>query len=168
VADDKKKDDQEGEGKKKGLPAFVMIAIGAIVGGAGVVFAVPPKTVEVETAAPVFNDVEFMHPDPIMKDPFNPVSTTGKSVARVTVKFMYTVREDREEEALELIKLHWDVAEYEAAVLLRSRTTKELKSNTGQKIIEHDLMHELSNVFFSGSEPVAKVTKVMLTKVLLQ
>ena len=40
MADDKKKEDQGGEGKKKkGLPAIVMIAIGAIVGGAGVVLA---------------------------------------------------------------------------------------------------------------------------------
>ena len=49
MADDKKKEEQGAEdGKKKGLPAIVLIAVGAIVGGAGVVFAIPPKTVEVE------------------------------------------------------------------------------------------------------------------------
>ena len=51
MADNKKKDgDGKGEGdqKKKGLPAIVLVAAGAALGGAGVVFAVPPKVVEVE------------------------------------------------------------------------------------------------------------------------
>lgn len=173
MADDKKKEDQGDDGKKKkGLPAIVMIAIGAIVGGAGVVFAIPPKTIEKVAPPPEFEEVHVTHPD-IIKKEFNPRQRTGKGVARVSFKFVYTVhqdkdKKDKEKVAFEEISKNWDKANSYALDLFRSRTIKELNSDTGTTILKHDLMEELNRAFFSGEHPVAKVTDVMWIDWLMQ
>ena len=170
MADDKKKEEQGAEdGKKKGLPPIVLIAVGAIVGGAGVVFAIPPKTVEVEKPAPVYEDIDVTHPDLIRKE-FNPRTRTGKGVARVSFKFVYTVREDREHEAFELIKERWDQANSRVLLLFKTRTMEELQSETGVRMLEHELMQELDRVLFPdmGEGKAAAVTRVLWNDWLLQ
>lgn len=170
MADDKKKEENE-EGKKKGLPAIVMIAIGAVVGGAGVVFAVPPKTVVKEAPPPVFEDVFITHPDVLRKE-FNPRQRTGKGVARVSFKFIYKVHQDvsktdKQDAAFELIKKHWDKANSVALELLRSRTLKELGSDSGTTILKHDLIERLNEAFFED-DPVAQITDVMWVDWIMQ
>ena len=173
MADDKKKEDQGGEGKKKkGLPAIVMIAIGAIVGGAGVVFAIPPKTVEKIAPPPVFEEVHVTHPD-LIQHAFNPKQRSGKGVAKISFKFVYTVvqdvaKKDVEHTAFELIKQNWDRATGNSLTLLRSRSYAELNSAAGTKILEHDLMQLLTNTLFPGEHPIAQVTEVIWKDWLLQ
>ena len=173
MADDKKKDENEdGKKKKKGLPAIVMIAIGAIAGGAGVVFAVPPKTVVKEAPPRVFEDVFITHPDVIKKE-FNPRQRAGKGVARVSFKFVYKVHQERgtdavQKAAFELIKENWDKANSTALELFRSRSIAEFNSDNGTALLKHDLMEGLNKTFFAGENPVAQVTDVMWIDWLMQ
>jgi len=172
VADDKKKEENEEGKKKKGLPAIVMIAIGAVVGGAGVVFAVPPKTVVEQAPAPVFEDVFITHPD-VIEIEFNPRQRTGKAVARMSFKFVYKVHQDvkktdKQDAAIKLIGQNWDSATATSLELLRSRTVKELGSEMGSKILKHDLIERLNNSFFPGEHPVAQVSDVLVLGLLMQ
>jgi hypothetical protein len=127
VADDKKKeaDPKAGEAKKKkGLPAIVLVVVGAVFGGAGVVVAVPPKVKQVHVPAPVLEVIEVTHPDAIKKT-LNPQSASGKGTARVEFKFVYSVREDRERDAFERIKTDWDEVNSKALKMMKNRSIKD-------------------------------------------
>lgn len=172
MAEEKKKegDGKADEGKKKkGLPPIVLIAVGAIVGGAGVVFAIPPKVKEVKVEAPHFEEIDVTHPDPIKKT-LNPRSRTGKGTARVEFKFVYTVLENREEEAFESIKTHWEQANSNALMLLKNRSMEELQSDLGMRTLEKDLIDELDRVMFpgKGDEKVATITRILWVDLLFQ
>lgn len=171
MAEDKKKgaDAKSDDGKKKkGLPAFVLIAVGAVLGGAGVVFAIPPKVKEVRVEARHYEDVDVTHPDPIKKS-FNPRTRSGKGQARVEFKFVYTVREDRKGDAFELIRANWEEAQSKALMLLRNRSVEELQSDLGMRTLEHDLVEELDRAIFpSRPEKVAHVTRVLWGDLLFQ
>ena len=173
MADDKKKEDQGDDGKKKkGLPAIVMIAIGAIVGGAGVAFAIPSKTIETVAPPPVFEEVHVMHPD-LIQHAFNPRQRSGKGVAKIAFKFVYTVvqdvaKKDVEHAAFQQIEENWARAKGDSLTLLRSRSYEELNSAEGTKILEHDLLELLSHTLFPGEHPTARVTEVIWEEWLLQ
>ena len=172
MADDKKKEPEakadDGK-KKKGLPAIVLVIAGAVVGGAGVVFAVPPKVKEVPVPAPVFEIVDVTHPDPIKKT-LNPRSTSGKGTARVEFKFVYSVREDRETEAFDRIKANWELANSKTLMLLKNRTMRELQSEAGIVALEKDLVDELDRALFPGKpgEKVARVERILWVDLLFQ
>lgn len=167
MADDKKKDggDKAQEGKKKGLPAIVMVAIGAVVGGAGVVFAVPPKEKIVHVEEKKVEDIDVTHPDEILHE-FNPKSDAGRGIARLGFKFVYTVREDREEEAFAAIKANWEVGKATSLEVLSNRSIKELNSELGRRQLERDLVDELDRTLFPGKkgDKVARITRVFITK----
>lgn len=171
MAEDKKKDaaGKPEEGKKKRLSPVVLIALGAIVGGAGVVLAVPPKTVEKLVEPKVHHDVDVLHPDPIKKT-FNPRTQSGKGVARIEFKFVYTVREDREAAAFEQVKANWETVNSEALMLLKRRSMAELQSDTGLRLLEKDLIDELDRVLFPvvDNEKIAKVARVLWGDMLFQ
>lgn len=171
MAEEKKKegDAKADEGKKKkGLPPIVLIAVGAIVGGAGVVFAIPPKVKEVKVEEPHFEDVDVTHPD-AMKKTFNPRAKTGKNTARVEFKFVYTVREDREQEAFELIKTHWEQANSNALMLLKGRSRDEFETELGMRTLEKDLIDELDRTLFPQKpEKIARVTRLLWGDILFQ
>jgi flagellar basal body-associated protein FliL len=173
LAEDKKKEGAakaEDGAKKKGLPAIVMVAVGAIVGGAGVVFAVPPKTVEVPVAEPVYHDIDVTHPDPIKKE-FNPRTRAGKGIGRVAMKFVYTVREDQEAAAFEQIKAHWEFANSNVLMILKTRSMEELQSEAGVRMLERDLMDDLDRTLFpvdASGHKLASVTKLVWVDWLMQ
>jgi hypothetical protein len=171
VAEEKKKDgDGKAEdGKKKGLPPIVLIALGAIVGGAGVVFAVPPKVKEVKVEPPHYELTDVTHPDPVKKT-FNPRSRTGKGTARVEFKFVYTVREDLEPAAFAQIKENWEQANSNALVLLKNRSMEELNSDLGMRALEKDLIDDLDRTLFprQNGEKLATVTRIMWSDLLFQ
>ena len=170
MSEEKKKDaDPKAEDgkKKKGLPPIVMIAVGAIVGGAGVVFAIPPKTIEVAKPVVVYEVIDVKHPDS-MKKTFNPRTKAGKGTARVEFKFVYRVREDREAEAFELIKANWEQANSNALMLLKKRSMEELQSEAGMQILAKDLIDDLDQTIFGKGERVAKVANIIWIDWLLQ
>ena len=172
MADEKKK---EGDAKvdaapKKRLPSLVLIALGATAGGAGVVFAVPPKTIEVKVEAKVHELVDVTHPDPIAHD-FNPRTKPGNRIMRVQFKFVYTVREDRETEAFAQIKTHWDQANSSVLTMLRQRSAEELQSDAGRAMLEKDIIDGLDRDLFPAAQSgdkVARVSRVMWSKFLMQ
>lgn len=159
MAEEKKKDGDAkvAEGaKKKGLPAIVLIALGAIVGGVGVVFAVPPKTVEKKVVEPPREDVDVEHPDK-MEFKFNPQMGTGSAFANVSFYFIYTLKhvskaeeEHKEAEAYELIKAHATRAKSNVLMLLKSRTKSDLQSEAGRRVLTADLIKELNASLFPG------------------
>ena len=171
MADNNKKDadDKSEEGKKKGLPAIVLIAAGAALGGAGVVVAVPPKVVEVEVEQPVFELVDIEHPD-VLEFTFNPVSKTGRGIASFKFQFVYTVREDHEEEAFELIKAKWRQANSNILMILSNRSMEELRTESGIRMLEKDVIDDLDRTLFPevSGHKVAKVARILWNKQLFQ
>lgn len=172
MSDDKKKDaDPKAEAgkKKKGLPPVVMIAVGAILGGAGAVFAIPPKKVEVkvEEKKHEFNLVE--HPDKI-EITFNPTESSGKAYCSVTLGFIYEVRDDREEEAIEAMKANWRRNIDRVYELLMARTVRELKSQEGRAILRRELGEQMDRTLFpgKGEAKVARITEVLIEKCVQQ
>lgn len=159
----------DGGKKKKGLPPLVLVAVGAIVGGAGVVFAVPPKTVEVAQPVKVWEMLDVTHPDPIQHE-FNPRTKAGKGIGRVALKFVYRVREDQEEAAFEQIKEHWELANSNVLLLLKTRSMEELNSESGVRMLEKDLIDDLDQTLFpeQDGQKLARVSRVMWTKWLMQ
>lgn len=169
---EQKKNEADGKvaaGKKKGLPSLVLVAVGAIVGGAGVVVAVPAKVERVEVQAPPLEEIDVTHPDPIKKL-VNLQSNTGKGAARVEFKFVYTVREDREGDAFRMIKANWEQANSDALKLLKNRSVKELQSELGLKTLEKDLVDELDRVLFpgKGADKVARISRVLWVDLYIQ
>lgn len=169
MSEEKKKDDQKAdEGKKKkGLSPIVMIAVGAIVGGAGAVFAIPPKTVEVKVEEPHYELVDVKHPDAI-EVTFNPRTMAGKGTGRVKFKFEYRVREDLEGQAFEQIKTHWEQAKSNALMLLKKRSMEELQSEVGMQILAKDLIDDLDRSLFAQGDRIAKVVNILWIEWLFQ
>ena len=149
--------------------SFALIAVGAMAGGAAVVVAVPKKTVDVQVREPVYELVDVVHPDPILHE-FNPRSKVGKGIARVQLKFVYTVREDREQKAFARIEQQWEQVISNVLVLLKSRSMEDLRSDTGVAMLEKELIDDLDGTLFpgKGDQKIARVTRVMWSKWLLQ
>jgi flagellar basal body-associated protein FliL len=172
VAEDKHK---EAEGKdgggaaKKRLPVVVWVAVGAMLGGAGMVVAVPPAKSEVVVEKPPPADIDVQHPD-LMEHQFNPRTQAGKSYASAGFYFVYRVREDREQEAHAAIKANWDRARSNVLLLLRSRTVADLNADNGQLALSKDLIDELDASLFPGrdEDKVARVTEILWSKWILQ
>ena len=153
----------------KTLLSLVLVALGAVAGGAGVVVAVPPKTIEQKGPEPVYEFVDVVHPDPILHE-FNPRSKVGKGIARVQLKFVYTVREDREAKAFARIEQQWEQVISNVLVLLKSRSMEQLRSDVGVAMLEKELIDDLDRTLFpgKGDQKIARVTRVMWSKWLLQ
>ncbi len=164
MAEDTKKEDGSEEGKKKGMSPLVLIAIGALVGGAGVVFAVPAKTVEVHVAepAPEWSEPTY-HPD-VIEHTFNPVQDVGRGTAKFDFTFMYRYREDVEAEALKTMQAYMRLAESNTFKLLEQRSMKQLRSSAGLAAVEADLLDELNATLFkdfNADEKLAEVTAIV-------
>ena len=172
MADDKKKDADgkaDAAKKKKGLPALVLVAMGAALGGAGVVIAVPPKTVEVEVPAPVYADQPGQLDD-LMEFQFNPRAQAGKSYASVSFYVVFVAREDRVEEAKEHCRREWKRAESRVLDLLSDMTLTELNGASGRRIVADAIVAELDRTFFPEhkGDKVARVEEVLWKKWIMQ
>lgn len=175
MSDNKKKDGdgkpEEGK-KKKGLPAIVLVAVGAAIGGAGVVFAVPPKVVEKPVEVKPVDIVDVTHPD-IIDHSFNPKG--GRGIAQVKFKFVYTVPEDQTHEAFALIKANWETAKSQCLDILRNVSREELNSEAGTAFLRSNLVDELDRALFPEHEKVTvegkrypKITGIIWDKILCQ
>ncbi len=170
MADKKKDEGQEAEGKKKGLPAIVLVAVGAALGGVGVVFAVPPKVVEVEVEKPVLQEWDIQHPD-VLEFVFNPVSKTGRGTAKFKFQFVYRAREDLEHDAFERIKEAWTEAYSRVLTLLSQRSMAELRTEAGFRMAEKAILDELNRAIFptlGEEEPIAEIVRLMWQQKLFQ
>lgn len=168
MSEEKKKDsDPKTDGaKKKGLPPVILVAVGAILGGAGAVFAVPPKKVEVIREVQKHDLLDLKHPDKL-EFTFNPKEPTGKAYCQVNVYFAYRVRDDKEGEAFDAIKANWERAKSNILLMLTARSKSELNNKT---VLLKDISDELDHVLFpgKGDSKVSTVTEVFLDKFILQ
>ena len=169
MADDSNKETGGGSAHKKGMPPLVLIAAGAVLGAAGVVFGVPPKTVEVVKEAPVHVVRPFWHPDLIEKT-FNPETRAGKAVAKVSFRFEYTCREDRKEEVLQQMKDMFPYAESEVGKVLRRMSAKDLQTKRGEQLLEMQLLNALDTQLFhvGDAEAIAHVSRILIEDIHLQ
>jgi len=169
VADEKNKEDNTDAPKKKGLSPLVLIAVGAVLGGAGVVIGVPAKTVEVPVAPVSYGDVDVLHLDVITKT-FNPKTRAGKAVAKVSFQFQFTCREDRYDSAYQLVSDRWEYGLTAVGKVLRRTSVKELTTEAGETMLEARLVDALNEELFhaAGGEALAEVTKIVNLEIQLQ
>lgn len=169
MADDKKKEGDGKEAPKKGKSPLIMIVVGAVLGGAGVTFALPPKEVEVKHEEPVLQSAPVHHPD-LMDFKFNPRTQAGKGYAHISFYFVYTVREDLEAAALKAVEANWPRAYSNVLELLMARTKTELDAENGRTVLRRDLEGVLDSAFFPahGEEKVATITEILWKDWLLQ
>ncbi|MCB9872242.1 MAG: flagellar basal body-associated FliL family protein [Planctomycetes bacterium] len=177
MADDKAKEGAaEDAGKKSGgiMKPLIMVAIGAALGGGGVVMMTKPveKHGEHEAPQPVMKVVH--HPDE-MKYVFNPVMERGSTTARIGFKFDYLVEEQNLDRAFQSVKVRWDLAKDRCIDVLTQFKSKELKTAEGKKLLRRRLVDELTMVFFpeelqsDGSKArVAVIENILWTEFFLQ
>lgn len=163
MAEETNKEAPETGRKKKGLPAIALIAAGAIVGGAGVVVAMPAKVVEKPVEPAHLTYAQVIHPDEIAHT-FNP--RDSKRLATVALKFVYTVRSDLETKAFDVIKTKWAMVSDVAWNMLKQRTTEELDSDQGMTALKREIQEELDRRLFreEGKEPMARVSEVLVVR----
>lgn len=163
MADDKKKDAEAKPGKKRAIPAIVMVVVGAIAGGAGVVTMLPPKTVEVVKEPEV---IEYKNPwvKEEIGHTFNP--RDSKRLATVALKLRFTARNELEEQAVELIKSNWPVVNAVTLEFLKRRTVEELGNSTAEQVMRREIQEELNRRLFAevGKEPIARISDIQIVR----
>ena len=151
------------------MPPLVLIAVGAVLGGAGVVLGVPAKTVEVPVSQRELTYENVLHEDVITKT-FNPKTRAGQKVAKVSFQFRFTCREDRFDAAYELVANRWEDGLGAVGKVLRRTSVKELTTETGETMLEARLVDALNAELFhaDGGEALAEVTKIVNLEIQLQ
>jgi flagellar basal body-associated protein FliL len=156
------------EKPKKRIPSFLLVAVGAVLGGAGVVVALPPKKVEPPAAKKPSPVIQVQHPD-LMEYVFNPRTEAGKAAASISFYFVYEVSEDLEAKAFEQIKANWDRARSNCVTLLTGRMVKDMNTDSGKAMLAKDLIVELDAALFPAKpEKIARVSEVLWAKILFQ
>lgn len=170
MADDKKKEaEAKAEaGKKKGLPAIVLVAVGAVLGGAGVVFAVPAKKVVVPVEKKVLKIQPVKHSD-VIEIAFNPQTDAGKGFANIKFNFEYEAREDLVETAEQQVSDNADRARSECLFMLCAQTSRDINSPSGKRAVAKELVDTLDKTLFpDDGHKVARVTSVNVLDLILQ
>jgi flagellar basal body-associated protein FliL len=180
------KDTQEpAPARKKGLPAIALVAVGAALGGAGVVFLAPkPEPVAHGPAQPEI--VSYEHPD-AMEFTFNPQVKRGYKTALVSLKFVYEAdRKLVEGDAAAhigngqsdpnapaalapvpaAIKTYWNRATSRCNEVLSAQDVDTLTSPDGKRHLKRLLIDELGASFFPDGQ--ARVVDVYLMKTFVQ
>lgn len=170
---DKEADKSEEEGKKKGLPPVVLVIVGAMLGGAGVVFGMPAAPAADEHHEPPEPKLLQVHAaaNPMMFT-FNPRSTAGKHFGTVSFTFGYKVLEPDLADSKVLLKQRWKAAESAINKLLRSTHFEEWGTD-GVDLIEKEIRDELTYQLFPGANDgeharIAKVTDIYWEKIMVQ
>ncbi len=180
---DKKEEGEEEVKKKKGLPAIVLVAVGAALGGAGVVFLGPSgeksKEEHVAHAVPV---KKFKHPlDEGVQHSFNLGTGRGSKIAKVQFTFIYRAEikpHDPEhppdpehphpdvpnDDALNSLRANWDLMMSRVLITLKGAAADELNGN--MRILEHKIKEDLNRSLFGGGE--AEVIEIVWGKILVQ
>lgn len=180
--------EQEQEARvRKGVPAVVFVLVGAVAGGAGMVWLSPTPAPTTETThAP---DVRvFDHPDP-MEFLINPISDRGSRTAMIHFLFSYRAATEDVEGKHEAdgggegghagtpalddlppvpreIKLNWNRAVSRCIEVLSSQRVDTLMDPDGKRMVKRMLIDELSATLFPDGK--AKVDDILWTKFVVQ
>lgn len=148
-----KEGDKPAAPKKKGLPPVILIAVGAILGGAGTVFLLPkPKPVVHEAPRePEYEEVQF---EDKMAFTFNPKTERGRGNGKVAFFFVVKMKKDvkEEEKVKKLIKAGWEGARSRVLEILTAQTTATLGSSEGKMQVRKLIADELAVNFFRKGE----------------
>ncbi len=164
------KEAPEAAKQKRRFPPFLFVALGAVLGGAGVVAAVPQKKPEPPAVKQPPRIIPVQHPD-LLEFVFNPRTEAGKAAASISFYFVYKVSVDLEDKAFEHIKANWDRARSGCIDLLTGRMVKDMNTEAGKATLAKDLIAELDATLFPpepGGEKVAQVSEVLWAKILFQ
>lgn len=167
MADEKEaKHPPEGEAKKKGgLKPILFLVVGAMVGGAGVVFMVPPKEVVkvVGPPQPQWEQVEL--PDPFVYT-INPRVERGYKTALIEFFIVYKQDKLKEAEVSKAIKTNWSRAYSRCMEVLKNTPAPVFNTMDGLQKLRARLREELSASLFPDG--LASVDDILWKKVLVQ
>jgi len=172
VAEDKNKKEDEKSGKKKGLPALVLVAVGAALGGAGTVVMVPKQDPVSSNPAPQVPKKVFADVEEAVEHSFNPRATHGSAMASVKFKFNYVTLEQDREEARELVKRNWDRMTSRVLLLLSAQTPEQIKDSENSLHLEKQLREVMTLALFPPEEGekagIAVVKEILWMKKVVQ
>lgn len=158
--------EEEAKPKKKGgIMPLILVAVGAGLGGAGVVFMSPKPEVEKPKGppAPVYEHVE--HPDKFEIN-FNPRTDRGRASGQVYFQFVYKMNKHDEAKVLEAIKTNWTRVNSRCLVIFSSKSVKDLMTPQGKQDLKKQLVDELTLTFFPEGE--AEVDDILWVKFMVQ
>jgi len=169
VADEKNKEEKADEPKKKAMSPLVLIAVGAVLGGAGVVVGVPPKVVEVPVEHHAPEIVDWEGPFEIAAT-FSPRTRAGQTVAKVSFSFVYRCSEDVVGDVHAQIEASKAHAKSAVLLVLHETPAKSLRSKPGLEMLESQLIEVLNQEFFDSAkgEHAAQVTKILWEEIQVQ
>lgn len=172
MADEKDKKKEEGEdGKKKGLPPIVLVAVGAALGGAGTVFMLPTPEPDQAAHVPEVPEIErVLHPDAVEHN-FNPRNNRSKAMAQIHLKFIYKTYKDDADAAHEEIKQHWEIMRSKVLFELQKQSPDELLHADNRPQLEKVLRETMTLSLFPAEDGektgIAVVDEVLITKLLV-
>ncbi len=149
----KPKEGEQPPVKKKGLPPVILVAVGAALGGAGVVF-LAPKPQPAGQGVHKEPEYETVQCADKMSFLFNPKSDSGNKQARISLYFVVKQRKDKHEEdkVNGLIKANWERAKSRVLEVLMSQTVPQLRSAEGKQHLRKMVIDELTLTFFLRGE----------------
>lgn len=155
--------------KKKNtlMSAMILVALGAGLGGAGVVLFTSPaeqKEEDVSSKAPEYQLVE--HED-IMKFLVNPQTDRGGRItARIGFRFVYKRDKHQAKKTLKSIRDYWNKAYSRCLMVISSQNVKFLSSTEGKQSLRKMLVSELTLTLFP--QKLAIVEDILWTEYFLQ
>ena len=170
MADDKKDSGEEQEKKGGLMKPLLMVAVGAMLGAAGVVFTSGGAPADGDShdhdAHTEVAKKKFELPD-VMEFSFQPRTESGKQSAVMHLRVVYEVDDDSElqAEAREYAKLYWNQAYAACLRILRESHADDFQGEA-QALLLAELRDELSYVLFpiKGDKRIATVIDVVITQ----
>ena len=155
---------KEPEPKKRRLLPIILVAVGAILGGAGTAFFLPKMNPA--SRQPVQpRIVTATHPD-VIELVFNPRTEHGHKQARVSFNIRYEADMNERDRILALMAEHWDLMRSRALMTLMRRTPQELHSDDGIRHLTSDLVKELQSALFPDDD--AKIVDIAIQQIIVQ
>lgn len=148
------------------LSAMFLVALGAGLGGAGVVLCLPPppKLESARTPAPEYELVEHEN---VMRFRVNPQTEQGNRItASVGFRFVYKRDKHKAKKALKAITDYWNQAYSRCLMVISNQDERFLASADGKQALRRMLVSELTLSFFP--QKTAAVEDILWTEYLLQ
>ena len=150
------------------MSAMILAALGAGLGGAGVVLFTSPSGKKEETGhrAPEYQLVE--HED-IMKFLVNPQTERGGRItARIGFRFVYKRDKHKAKRTLRSIKDYWNKAYSRCLMVISNQDVKFLSTDEGKQTLRRALVGELTLTLFPPPDKIAIVQDILWTEYFLQ
>lgn len=161
VADKDAKPPDGGGKKKSGMKPVLFLIIGAVAGGAGVVFLAPRPAV-VKVVGPQQPEIEQVELPDLWEFTFNPRVERGFKVAQVSFFVVYKQDKRKEAEVTKSLKTNWNRAYSRCMEVLTNTPPANLGSFDGKQKLRACLRDELSASLFPDG--IATVDDILWKK----